>query len=303
MNAGLQRQYLLAVREFLKPGWIESIRVSARPDELQRDRLAFLREHGVRTVEVGVQSLSDRVLEESRRGYGAAHAVEAIRNLQKAGFEVGAQIMVGLPGDTGRACEATVEALCDLRPDFVRIYPVLVLRGTGLARRFRGGRYRPLDLSTAVALCACLLARFRKASIPVIRIGLHPEVGMHEGPGGMLAGPVHPAFGFLVQSFLYRQELLRVLAERGGPVSDEICFRIHPDDRSLFSGHQRENLRMLQASSGTERITVVEDRRIARGRVERLEPTETAMRNGMSVPGNRLPNRRGVCVARPRGNA
>jgi len=275
VDAVLQREYLLAVRKFLARGWIDSVRVSARPDELNPERLAFLREHGVRTVEVGVQSLSDRVLEENRRGCTAAQALEAIRNVQAAGLEAGAQIMAGLPGDTGRECVATVDALCGVRPDFIRIYPLLVLRGTGLARRFLRGRYRPLDLAAAVALCAAMLARFRNASIPVVRIGLHHEEGLPGDRGGVLAGPVHPAFGFLVQAFLYRQALLRVLAVQGEPVPGGLCFRIHPGDRPLFSGHQRENLRMLQAITGTGNIKVVEDPQMPRGQVERLEPRAT----------------------------
>jgi len=273
-DPGLQRAYLLSVRPFLVRGWVDSLRVSCRPDELQPDRLAFLREHGVRTVEVGVQSLSDPVLARSRRGYGARDALEAIRRVKGFGLEVGAQMMVGLPGDGGREGRETAEGLCDVRPDFVRIYPVLVLRGTELARRYREGSYRPLDMPAALERCARLLARFRQAGIPVIRIGLQEDEGMQAGGGGaVVAGPRHPAFGFLVQAFLYREEMLRALADRRP--EPEACagvrFRIHPQDRPLFSGYRRAHLPVLQRALGEQRYTVAEDSRMGRGRVEVTE--------------------------------
>jgi len=273
MDPVLQRDYLLVARDFLRRGRVDSVRVSARPDELQRDRLALLRDHGVCTVEIGVQSLSDRVLLESRRGCTAVQALESVRNVRKTGMEVGAQIMVGLPGDTGRECMETVDVLCDVRPDFVRVYPLLVLQGTEVARRFRNGRYRPLDLPDAVALCAGMLARFRQASIPVIRIGLQDEEGMHGTDGAVLAGPAHPAFGFLVQSFLYREEMLRLVAGHRTSRPAGVRFRIHPNDRPLFSGHRRQNIRVLQETTGTETITVEEDPRMPRGRLEMVEPS------------------------------
>jgi histone acetyltransferase (RNA polymerase elongator complex component) len=268
VDPSLQRKYLSVAGDFLRRGWIDSIRVSVRPDELQPDRMAFLREQGVGTVEVGVQSLSDPVLRESRRGCTASQALEAIRRVKEHGLEAGAQIMAGLPGDTGRECMETVRLLCDVRPDFVRIYPLLVLRGTEVARWFRDGRYRPLDLSAAVGLCARMLKCFRRASIPVIRIGLQDEEGMRGKEGAVLAGPAHPAFGFLVKSFLYREEVLRVLAERRVSNSTGVGFRIHPHDRPLFSGHGGENIRLLRQRIGTENIPVDEDPRMPRGRVE-----------------------------------
>ncbi len=264
MDRDLQRAYLETARDYLRRGLIDSIRVSARPDELATDQLHFLREHGVKTVEIGVQSLSDRVLRESRRGCSARDAVRALRRVRESGLEAGAQIMAGLPGDSGAEGIKTAEDLAELRPDFVRIYPLIVFRETELAERFQSGRYRPLALQEAVSLCARMLECFERASVPVIRMGLQAEEGME---GAVLAGPVHPAFGFLVKSFRYRQRLLNALPGKRLPGSG-VRFRIHPHDRPLFSGHRRENIRWLQARIGTEKVYVDEDERFPRGRVE-----------------------------------
>jgi len=253
-------------QEYLREGRIDSIRVSARPDELDRGRLEFLEGFGVGTVEIGVQSLSDRVLQASRRGTSASQAVEAIGHVKGRGLEAGAQIMVGLPEDGGQQTLETVEKLCEIRPDFVRIYPLLVLRDTDLARRFLEGRYQPLALEEAVRICADILERFEEASIPVIRIGLQVEKEMQGTDGTVLAGPIHPAFGFLVQSFLYRKKMLGALpSEPCGP--GRVCFRIHPNDRSLFSGYRKENVRYLEDRFGVGNIRIDEDAAVPRGRV------------------------------------
>lgn len=262
----MQQEYLGVAGEYRTRGWIDSIRVSTRPDELSSDRLAFLTDRGVETVEIGVQSLSDRVLDETRRGNTARQSCEAIREAKRMGMEVGAQVMVGLPGDSGDASMETADLLCRLRPHFVRIYPLLVFRKTELADRMQRGQYRPLGLDEAVSISSRMLERFEGASIPVIRIGLQNEEGMDEPNGSILAGPYHPSFGFLARSQLFYKKVLRVLPRSLSPDAS-VCVRIHPRDRPLFSGYRRHNLQRIQSLLGTGRIRVVEDRTSPRGEV------------------------------------
>ena len=266
MKPSLQREYLTVACNWLDRGLIDSIRVSARPDELSPERLAFLAEQGVATVEIGVQSLSNKVLESSRRGHTARVALDSIREAKRIGLEVGAQVMVGLPGDSGTGCMETARLLCRLRPHFVRIYALLVFRKTELAERMQKGRYRPLDLDRAVSLSARMLERFEKASIPVIRIGLQNEEGMEGPQGSVLAGPFHPAFGFLVRSRVFFQRVLRALPESLSPGAS-VCVWIHPHDRPLLSGYRRENIRRIRGLLGKGEVRVVEDGNFPRGEV------------------------------------
>jgi hypothetical protein len=262
-----QHAYLEVCRPYLRQRRVDSVRISTRPDEVSEGQLAFLADRGVKTVELGIQSLSDRVLRASRRGYTAEVAREAIHRTREAGMEVGVQLMVGLPEDGGKESLETAEALPTLAPDFVRIYPLLVLEQTELAERTRRGEYKPLGLEAAVALCTVMLQRLEEASIPVVRIGLQEQQGMGGDGSFVLAGPYHPAFGHLVRSALFLQKVLRSLP-REIAFSSGLCLRVHPDDRSLLMGDHRQNFRKLQSHLEPRAVRIEEDRGLARGAVQ-----------------------------------
>jgi len=175
--------------------------------------------------------------------------------------------MVGLPEDTGPESLETVEELAGLKPNFVRIYPLLVLRQTELAERMRSGAYTPLGLQEAVSLCVRMLERFERASIPVIRVGLQEQGRMGREGGDVLAGPYHPAFGHLVRSALF---LKKVVASLPGeiPGASTVCLRIHPHDRSLLVGDRRQNLGKIRDVLEDREFRIEEDQGIARGSVE-----------------------------------
>ncbi len=281
-----QDAYLEVCQPFLQRGWVDSIRISTRPDAVSEGDLAFLARRGVKTVELGIQSLSDRVLRASRRGYTGEKAREGIRRTRRMGLEVGVQLMVGLPGDSGKESLETVEAVASLEPDFVRIYPLLVLRQTELAVRMRTGRYRPLELGEAVSLCASMLERLEEMSIPVIRVGLQEQVGMGCEDGFVLAGPYHPAFGHLVRSAVFLRKTLASLP-KAMPRSSRLCLRIHPHDRSLLVGDHQQNLKVLQDVLESRTFRIEEDPVIHRGTVRWTDPSPTKdpRRKGNGKPG------------------
>lgn len=252
LSAPLQEAYLRAVAPFLAAGRVAGIRVSTRPDACDPEAVERLRRHGVTTVELGCQSFSARVLTQSGRGHGPRDACGAASRLRAAGLRLGLQLMPGLPGaDTREARRSLARALA-LRPDFLRLYPTVVLRHTLLEKWWRQGRYSPMPLLDAVALCAELLWRSRQAGVPVIRLGLQSSPELH-GPDGIVAGPYHPAFGHLVKSYLWRRALNRLLTQRG-------CqpLTVHPSDVADVRGHRNGNLLYLQRRFGPVTIQVQE---------------------------------------------
>ncbi|HHL39264.1 MAG TPA: radical SAM protein [Deltaproteobacteria bacterium] len=193
----VQRRYLAAAAAFVRAGRLDSLRVSTRPDAVDEKRAGLLKEQGVRTVELGVQSMDDEVLRLSGRGHTAAHTVRAVEVLGAAGMEVGLQLMPGLPGDTPARFEATVRAALDLTPHFLRIYPTVVMAGTTLHEMYLDGGFEPWGLDETVEACAAALRLARKAGVPVVRIGLPqgPELGER-----VVAGPYHPSLRSLAQA-------------------------------------------------------------------------------------------------------
>ncbi|SEM43134.1 Radical_SAM C-terminal domain-containing protein [Syntrophus gentianae] len=238
-----QLRLLQMVRPFLRNGQVDGIRISTRPDEIDENRLDLLRSHGVKTVEIGAQSLVEEVLHRSRRGHTVEDVFSAVERLRRKGFEVGLHLMAGLPGDTPQSFVSTIERTIALQPDTVRLHPTLVFRDTVLESLYAEGRYSPLSLSEAVQLSRYALLRLEKAGIPVIRIGLQTTPEM-EAPGNVVAGPFHPAFRSLVDAAIFR-EMASALLSAISPEGRTVTFLISPRDLSDFRGQKNENLDFL----------------------------------------------------------
>lgn len=240
----MQQSYLETTRPFIASGRIRNIRVSTRPDAINDEILAFLQSYHVTIVELGVQSLNDGVLTRSGRGHTAMDAVNAVNLLKSRCFTVGIQLMPGLPGDSHSGFLETVVKTIALRPDFVRLYPALVIKGTPLETLYKAGNYTPLMLDEAVALCRESLCRFEQAGIDVIRIGLQPTEEL-EKPGTILAGPFHPAFRQLVEASILLDKMRTVLTV-GKKRTDVAVIRVNPGDLSAAIGHKSVNRETLK---------------------------------------------------------
>ncbi len=245
---------LTAAREHVRRGDVHSIRFSTRPDTIDDRRLALLSDFPVREVELGAQSMDDRVLALSNRGHTAETTRRAAAMLKARGYNVGIQMMVGLPGEDPEGAAASGRAVADLRPDFVRIYPTVVLRGSVLARRFREGRYPPLSLADGVGRTAALRLLFEGRGIPVIRTGLQASADLAPG-AAIVAGPYHPAFGHLVLSKIF----LDMMVDASGELiaaSGELFFKAHPRRVNALRGMGNGNLRALESRPGVRSVRV-----------------------------------------------
>ncbi len=269
----VQRSYLEEVQPFLASGRVASIRLSTRPDSITPDILAVLKQYGVATIELGVQSMDDVVLTRSGRGHTSADTRKAFNLLRARCFIIGLQLMPGLPGDAPETFQETVSQVIALRPDFVRIYPALVIKDTPLAELYRTGRYAPLSLDDAVQLCHKAVARFEQAGIEVIRIGLQPTEKL-ERPGTIIAGPWHPAFRQLVESSRFLEKIFSLLAS--GDQEDTVTLLVNPADLSTVIGQKRRNIREIKDRFGCD-IKVLTDTRVRMGTVSRCIPAQDGL--------------------------
>lgn len=228
---------LEAARPFLQNGAIGGIRCSTRPDAIDGAVLSLLWDYGVTSIELGAQSMDDGVLLKNRRGHTAQDVAEAAGLIKEAGFRLGLQMMLGLPGDSDCKARETAQKLAALHPDEIRIYPTVVLKGTLLAEWMEGGEYHPPGVEETLPIALELLRFFEgEKKIPVIRLGLHAS---REVEAAMVGGCYHPAFRELCESRHFLEEMERLLAPLPkGPVT----LLIHPADRSKAAGQHRSNL-------------------------------------------------------------
>ena len=246
-----QISYLREVQPFLSSGLIESVRISTRPDGLDEETLVRLKALGVKTVEIGVQTMVDEVLLRSHRGHRAEDTRMATAHLKQGGFEVGHQLMIGLPGDTFARFQQTLDRIIDLEPDFLRIHPTLVLRDSPLETLWRDGIYAPLSLEETVQWLKSGLLKLERSSIRVARLGLQPTGDLERNT---LAGPFHPALHHLVDSAIFFDMAKHLL--QNNQKGFRVLFLCHPGDVSNLRGQRNENLLKLREAFGLEEISV-----------------------------------------------
>ncbi|MCP4680984.1 MAG: radical SAM protein [Desulfobacterales bacterium] len=256
------RELLGAVAPYIKQGVFQSIRVSTRPDALDEERLKLMKRHNVRTVELGAQSMDNEVLSLSQRGHSTEDIGRAVRVLKMYEFELGIQLMPGLPGDSKEKFYKTISEVIILRPDMVRLYPAVVIKGTELADWYEKGKYHPWMLEQAVNVCVESCMRLEAEGIPVIRIGLMSSPALLE-KGQIVAGPWHPSFGFLVRSGIYRKALEQALPGPG--MVSRMSIRVPEKDIPLIRGYKNQGLEWIERKTGARVIGVESDDSISPG--------------------------------------
>ncbi|RLC49968.1 MAG: radical SAM protein, partial [Candidatus Cloacimonadota bacterium] len=246
VEKNIQKKLFSLVKPFFSE--IKGIRISTRPDAIDDEILSFLQKNKVRTVELGIQSFSDSVLSASARGYSKAKAIDACKKIKSANFKLGIQLMPGLPGFSPETQKETLAETIFLSPDFVRIYPTIVLKDTKLEKLFRRGSYEPLSIEQAVEIVAAMKSEFEENRITVIKTGLHSDIEKEE----IVAGPFHPAFGELVNA-----EILRTKIEE--KFRKNLTLVISSRDVSLFKGFSERMLRKLKSNLKIDKIPICVD--------------------------------------------
>jgi histone acetyltransferase (RNA polymerase elongator complex component) len=242
--AGYQSNLLQWAQSYIRAGLVQSIRISTRPDYINTDIVANLKKNNVTTVEIGAQSFVDEVLQYAQRDHSAADTMYAIRLLKESGLQTGIHLMAGLPKDSLDGFTFSLEKTVELKPDTVRIHPVVVFRDTILANEFKRGNYQPLPLSEAVSFCRIAWEKLTPSGIRIIRTGLHLTNEMEE-EGAVIAGPLHPAFGNLVLSALFYERIKKLL-ENLLAETKELCFYLSPRDVSNFRGLNNSNIKAIK---------------------------------------------------------
>jgi len=230
----------------LQAGKIHGIRLSTRPDCIDEKIVQNLIDFGVSIVELGVQSLDDKVLQASARGHKGSDVPKAVTMIKNRKLQCGIQLMPGLPGEDWASLITTGKGVAKLAPDFVRIYPTIVIHNTKLAEMHCNGSYTALSMRAGVVRAAFLKLLFAQHQIPVIRTGLQAteDLGSEEV---VLAGPYHPAFGEMVDSYLFYLMLAhcveKLLLQEQAIV---LIIHHHPRDTSKLRGLSNSNMKRLQ---------------------------------------------------------
>ena len=239
-----QRQEFLlsSVQDWVEQGYVQSLRLSTHPGAVNDQALALLGQYSVETIELGVQSTDPEVLRRSGRGDTPESLERSVHLIRGKGYQLGLQLMLGLPGDSEEIFQQSVCDTLRFKPDFVRIYPALVVRGTALHEMYNKGNYTPWSLDRTINALKIALKRFKEVGIPVIRLGLHPESSLL---ANLVDGPYHPALRYLVESRICFDTLSDLLS-REAILPERVTFKVPMRKISNYTGHRKENISILK---------------------------------------------------------
>lgn len=266
-----QSAFLEVAADYKARGLIDKIHMSTRPDYIDETILDNLKKYDADIIELGVQSFHPEVLKASNRGHSAEDVYKACDLIRSYGFELGIQLMIGLPEDSLKRCLYSARETVKIAPSVARLYPTIVLNDTELLRMYQRGEYSPLTTDEAVAITKEMYRILDDAGINIIRVGLKSTDLITEG-GEIRGHTFHPAFRQLVEGELAKEQLEEQLTEllQGAAKSPEVHerfeFRSSGNSFSNMVGNSRRNKNYFAEKYPDLRIKYKVDHSLADGR-------------------------------------
>lgn len=260
---GIERSLMISLLDMAESyvgRGVSGIRMSTRPDYIDAEIIGILKKYTISQVELGIQSMSDKVLSAARRGHTSCDTVKAVRLLRENGFSVVGQMMIGLPASDVEAELYTARRICELGCDAARIYPTVVFRRTQLELMYKSGDYCPLTVDEAVGRSADVLEIFESSGVECLRVGLCDSENLHSDDK-YSAGPVHPAMGELVRGEIWRRRIVAEIEKR--KIKGKQTLILLPKGAvSAAVGQKRKNRSEYERIIGAK-VTVKEDSALA----------------------------------------
>ena len=270
-----QNELLELAYQYIKENKVKSIRISTRPDYINKKILKRLKKYKVKTIELAVQTANDFILKKVGKEYTLEDIRKASKLIRKYRFTLGHQIMVGLPESTRKDEINTAKELIKLKPKMVRIYPVLIKKGTELEKEYEQERYKPLSIVQAVETCKELVRMFSDKKIDIIRVGFQDTDKIEyikNKNNEIIAGPYHPAFRQLVESSLWYDSIVEKIKKLNVKVK-EVEVTINPIDTNNVIGYKKENIKKLKQTYDVD-LRINPDKKVKQGK-SKIEITKT----------------------------
>ncbi|HBH1542182.1 TPA: radical SAM protein [Clostridioides difficile] len=247
IDIDIQKSLLSVAKDYVEKGLVKDIRMSTRPDCIDEDILSMLKEYKTSIIELGVQSLDEKVLLDSIRGHQSEIVYKSSKMIKNSGIKLGLQMMIGLPADTEEKCIFTAKKFVELKPDCVRVYPTLVVKDTGLEKLMEQNKYNPFTLEESVNIVKKVLVLFYVNNINVIRVGLQATDDIQIGKA-VLAGPYHPAFRELVEADMIKDYLEFVILQNKN--IKQMLVKSNKKNISKIIGNKKTNVKYMEEKFG-----------------------------------------------------
>ena len=217
IDLSLQEAYLKVAYKYIIDGKVDSIRLSTRPDYINDEILTLLTKYGVKTIELGVQSMNDEILDKAKRGHTRDDVINASNLIRQYGIRLGHQIMIGLPYSSIDSEVYTIKECLKLEPEQLRIYPVYVIEDSELYDMYEAGEYKALEIGEAVDRCVAVIHECQKTNVQIIRLGLQSTSEI-TAKNANIYGPVSDNFAEYVMAALIRERIENEIVNKDGDI-------------------------------------------------------------------------------------
>ena len=263
----IQEELLETIQKYIRMERVDSIRVSIRPNNINKKTIKMLKKYKVKTVELEVYSTNDYILKRMGMKYTYKDIKKASRMIRFNRFKLGHKITLGLPDSTKIDDINTAKNLIKLKTTTVSINPVLVIKDTPLEKEFETQSYKPLAVVQALETCKELAKLFNEKNIEIIAIGFEPldsEIEQEIFSQKVIAGPFHPAFRQQVESGLWYDAIVNKIKKLNTKVM-EVEVTVNPDDATNVVGYKQENINNLKDVYDVDLI-VTSDKNMKKGK-------------------------------------
>ena len=246
-------------QRYIDSGRVSGLRLSTRPDYISPEIICILKGYGVKTVELGIQSMDSKVLEASKRGHTSSQTKEACRLVKEAGFELIGQMMVGLPEADVESEKLTALSICEMGADGARVYPTVVFYETELCEMAQAGKYSPLSESEAVERTKEVLKVFDSFKVPCIRVGLCASENLSSSDA-VYGGANHSAIGEMAIGEVFYEKMDELLSSLDlNEINKKyIVFYVPKGCTSKAVGQKRKNILRLCDKYSISKIKILE---------------------------------------------
>lgn len=262
-------KFLEDANEKRKNKRLEKLHISIIPTMVSKELIILLKKYEVITVELEVKIANDFILKKCEYGYTIDDIKKASKMIKRHRLNVGYQLMVGLPDSTRIDEQESAKILMKYRPAFIRIYPVLVEKGTKLEKEFKSEEYEPLTLQQGIERCKELIYIFNKKRIKAITISnLNENLSNKVDKENLriIAGPNHKAFAQLVEDSIWYDSIVGRIKKYTNKVK-EVKVEVHPSNVNNVIGYEKENIEKIKDTYSVE-MQVIANENIKPGRSE-----------------------------------
>lgn len=236
-----QKEFLEKFREDNRK---DKVKISIAPDLVDKEFLKMLKSFNVTAIELEIQSTNGYILKKCGYQYTMEDIKKATKMSKWRGFKVSFQVGVGLPDSTKIDELNTAKELARLKPNLVRVYPMVVVKNTLLEQEFEHGNFEPLTLNQAIERCKEMVYAFNRNKVSQINIVKQNELNKSEETE-IVAGAYHEEFAQLVADSIWYDSIVDKIKKYNVKVK-KVKVEVNPKELPNILGYNNENAEKLQ---------------------------------------------------------